>query len=99
MSDARSEHEKLVEDVARHMLATRGLDYGESNLTASPRPEVGATISTARTIVALILYRLHDVTPEMVEGWRAEVRNGRLADCKSIWRAMLAASPLNGEKS
>ena len=63
----RPSHAALVEEVARHMLAARGLDYDASDLGKQTRPEVGAAISTARYILSLIFARLSDVTPEMVE--------------------------------
>ena len=78
------------------------LRYAVDGLVAEARAfRKRNTLVYTDMILSLITTRLSDVTPKMVEaGMRGAV--GRPEDLRTVatadWRAMLAASPLNGEE-
>ena len=81
----RPSHAALVEEVALMIRIGRTHDL-DSKVSAD-------------AILSLIAARLSDVTPEMVEGYERNYANAIDESenvCVSDWRAMLAASPLNG---
>ena len=83
-------HERLVNDVAKAIAKVWSSENKNANLD-----QAAVLFSpSAEAAIALIVTRLGDVTPEMVEALDSAFDKGHI----TTWRAMLSASPLNGGK-